>query len=142
MENVIYDTFDSISCLNFIFQVLGTPTEENWPGISTSEELQNYNFPPYPAEPLVKRAPRLDAEGIDLVSKFLLYEARKRVSAKEGMHHSYFASLGPGVNNLLDGKDFFFVIYKSVGNLEFLNGATFLFHFYQIRAVGSFDNKN
>ena len=106
MENIIYYTFDSISCLNFIFQVLGTPTEENWPGISMSEELQNYNFPPYPAEPLVKRAPRLDAEGIDLVSKFLLYEARKRVSAKEGMHHSYFASLGPGVNNLLDGKEF------------------------------------
>ena len=99
----------------YFFQVLGTPTEENWPGISMSEELQNYNFPPYPAEPLVKRAPRLDAEGIDLVSKFLLYEARKRVSAKEGMHHSYFASLGPGVNNLLDGKIFFafFVKYQS-----------------------------
>ena len=113
MENIIYCTFDSISCLNFIFQVLGTPTEENWPGISMSEELQNYNFPPYPAEPLVKRAPRLDAEGIDLVSKFLLYEARKRVSAKEGMHHSYFASLGPGVNNLLDGKDFFFLLFLS-----------------------------
>ena len=93
--------------------MLGTPTEENWPGISMSEELQNYNFPPYPAEPLVKRAPRLDAEGIDLVSKFLLYEARKRVSAKEGMHHSYFASLGPGVNNLLDGKDFFFLLFLS-----------------------------
>ena len=86
-----------------------------------SEELQNYNFPPYPAEPLVKRAPRLDAEGIDLVSKFLLYEARKRVSAKDGMHHSYFASLGPGVNNLLDGKDLFS-------------------YFHQIRAVGSFEN--
>ena len=98
--------------------MLGTPTEENWPGISMSEELQNYNFPPYPAEPLVKRAPRLDAEGIDLVSKFLLYEARKRVSAKEGMHHSYFASLGPGVNNLLDGKEFlcFFLLnIKAVG---------------------------
>ena len=109
--------------LNFLFfQVLGTPTEENWPGISMSEELQNYNFPPYPAEPLVKRAPRLDAEGIDLVSKFLLYEARKRVSAKEGMHHSYFASLGPGVNNLLDGKEIlfyvFFVKYQSRGMLQ------------------------
>ena len=69
-----------------------------------SEELQNYNFPLYPAEPLVKRAPRLDSEGIDLVSKFLLYEARKRVSAKDAMHHSYFASLGHGVYNLLDGK--------------------------------------
>ena len=87
--------------------MLGTPAEENWPGISMSEELQNYNFPVYPAEPLVKRAPRLDSEGIDLVSKFLLYEARKRVSAKDAMHHSYFASLGPGVYNLLDGKRFF-----------------------------------
>jgi len=95
--------------LHLIFKVLGTPTEENWPGISSSEELQNYNFPPYPAEPLVKRAPRLDSEGIDLVSKFLLYEARKRVSAKDGMHHSYFASLGPGVNNLLDVQSIFSV---------------------------------
>ena len=87
-----------------LLQVLGTPTEENWPGISMSEELQNYHFPYYPAEPLVKRAPRLDSEGIDLVSKFLLYEARKRVSAREAMHHPYFASLGTGVHNLLDGK--------------------------------------
>ena len=70
-------------------------------------ELQNYHFPYYPAEPLVKRAPRLDSEGIDLVSKFLLYEARKRVSAREAMHHPYFASLGTGVHNLLDGKNFF-----------------------------------
>ena len=84
--------------------MLGTPTEDNWPGISMSEELQNYHFPYYPAEPLVKRAPRLDSEGIDLVSKFLLYEARKRVSAREAMHHPYFASLGTGVHNLLDGK--------------------------------------
>ena len=93
----------------FVFQVLGTPTEENWPGISMSEELANYHFPKYPAEPLVKRAPRLDSEGIDLVSKFLLYEARKRISAKAAMHHSYFASLGTGVNNLLDGKKTFFL---------------------------------
>ena len=84
--------------------MLGTPQEENWPGISMSEELLNYNFPLYPPEPLVKRAPRLDADGIDLVSKFLLYEARKRISAKDAMHHPYFDSLGPGVHNLLDGK--------------------------------------
>lgn len=95
--------------LHLIFKVLGTPVEDNWPGISMSEELQNYNFPLYPAEPLVKRAPRLDSEGIDLVSKFLLYEARKRISAKDAMHHSYFASLGPGVYNLLDVQSIFSV---------------------------------
>ena len=86
------------------FQVLGTPTEETWPGISMSEELASHNFPYYPPDPLVKRAPRLDSEGLDLVSKFLLYEARRRISARDALRHPYFDSLGPGVHNLLDGE--------------------------------------
>ena len=110
--------------------MLGTPTEENWPGISMSEELANYHFPKYPAEPLVKRAPRLDSEGIDLVSKFLLYEARKRISAKAAMHHSYFASLGTGVNNLLDGKKTFF-----------LNLSTWSLNFCCMRPVSEFQRR-
>ena len=104
LPQCFWELLSNFSNTVILFQVLGTPTEENWPGISMSEELQNYHFPYYPAEPLVKRAPRLDSEGIDLVSKFLLYEARKRVSAREAMHHPYFASLGTGVHNLLDGK--------------------------------------
>lgn len=70
-----------------------------------SEEYASHNFLHYSAEPLVKRAPRLDPDGLDLVSKFLLYEARKRISAKDAMRHPYFDSLGPGVHNLLDGED-------------------------------------
>ena len=71
-----------------------------------SEELAAYNFPFYPPEPLVKRAPRLDQDGLDLVEKFLLYEAKKRISARSAMRHPYFGpSLGPAaIENLLDGK--------------------------------------
>lgn len=36
----------------------GTPTEETWPGITTSEEFKTYNFSQYQAEPLVNHAPR------------------------------------------------------------------------------------
>ncbi len=85
-------------------QILGTPTEENWPGISKSEEFTNYNFQYCPPEPLIKRAPRLDPDGLDLVSKFLLYEARMRISAKDAMNHPYFNSLGPNIHNLSDGE--------------------------------------
>jgi hypothetical protein len=85
-------------------QVLGTPTEDNWPGISMSEDLQNYNFPKYPSDPLVKRAPRLDQDGIDLVTHFLHYEAKRRLGAKEALYHSYFDSLGPQVHTIQDGK--------------------------------------
>ncbi|KAJ3586939.1 hypothetical protein NHX12_013330 [Muraenolepis orangiensis] len=44
--------------LHLIFRILGTPTEETWPGCTTSEEFKNYNFPKYSAEPLVNHAPR------------------------------------------------------------------------------------
>ena len=71
-----------------------------------SEELASYNFPYYPPEPLVKRAPRLDQDGLDLVERFLLFQAKKRISAREAMRHPYFGpSLGPATTeNLLDGK--------------------------------------
>ncbi len=51
------------SNLSLVVQVLGSPTEETWPGISRSEELINYKFPHYNAESLISRAPRLDPDG-------------------------------------------------------------------------------
>jgi len=90
--------------LHLIFKVLGTPTEETWPGISKSEDLQNYRFPEYTAENMVARAPRLDNEGISLLLGFLKFEARKRTSAKTAMKHPYFDSLGPGVHTLGDNE--------------------------------------
>eukprot|EP00094_Tigriopus_californicus_P002928 TCALIF_02822-PB protein Name:"Similar to CDK17 Cyclin-dependent kinase 17 (Homo sapiens)" AED:0.13 eAED:0.13 QI:0/0.8/0.72/1/0.5/0.54/11/742/1059 len=95
--------------LHLIFKVIGSPCEDTWPGISLSEELNHYHFPQYPAEPLVKRVPRLEQEGIDLASKFLLYEAKKRISAQDAMKHRYFDSLGKGVQNLGDVQSLFTV---------------------------------
>ena len=46
-----------VNC-NSPFSSTGTPTEETWPGITTSEEFKTYNFPQYQAEPLVNHAPR------------------------------------------------------------------------------------
>jgi len=90
--------------LHLIFKVLGTPTEEQWPGISRSEELANYRFPDYKAENLIARAPRLDTEGISLLTGFLKYNARSRTPAKDAMKNQYFASLGPGVQTLGDNE--------------------------------------
>jgi len=88
--------------LHLIFKVLGTPTEDNWPGINRSEELAGYKFPHYAAESLVARAPRLDPDGIGLLASFLSFEARKRISAREAMRNPYFDSLGSGVALLKD----------------------------------------
>ncbi|OIR57101.1 MAG: cyclin-dependent protein kinase CDK1/CDC2 [Amphiamblys sp. WSBS2006] len=75
-----------------IFRVLGTPTEETWPGVSS---LQDYaeDFPRWSAAPLADSVPRLCPDGIDLLGKMLVYEAGKRISAKEALSHRYFAGM-------------------------------------------------
>jgi len=57
--------------LKLIFRTLGTPSEETWPGITCHDDFRFYDFEVWPPEPLVTRAPRLDGEGVDLLSRFL-----------------------------------------------------------------------
>jgi len=93
--------------LHLIFKVLGTPTENNWPGISRSEELAGYKFPSYQSESLVTKAPRLDSDGINLLTSFLLFEAKKRLPAREALKHPYFSSFPPEIILLKDVDSMF-----------------------------------
>ncbi|KAA8579976.1 hypothetical protein FQN60_005511, partial [Etheostoma spectabile] len=93
--------------LHLIFRLLGTPTEEKWPGISSIEEFKSYNFPKYKPQPLINHAPRLDSEGIELLLAFLRYESKKRNSAEEAMKHSYFRQLGIRVQTLPESASIF-----------------------------------
>ncbi|KAL4659335.1 cyclin-dependent kinase 17 [Arapaima gigas] len=93
--------------LHLIFRLLGTPTEDNWPGISSIDEFKSYNFPKYKPQPFINHAPRLDTDGIDLLLNFLKYESKKRISADESMKHSYFHSLGVRVHTLPESLSIF-----------------------------------
>lgn len=87
--------------LGLIFRALGTPP----PGPLTEIYEKTYRAPP--TEPLLSRAPRLDKDAKHLLSKFLLYDAKKRISASEAMKHPYFRSLGPAVHKLPDVTSIF-----------------------------------
>uniref|UniRef100_A0AAQ4P0T2 cyclin-dependent kinase n=1 Tax=Gasterosteus aculeatus aculeatus TaxID=481459 RepID=A0AAQ4P0T2_GASAC len=93
--------------LHLIFRLLGTPKEENWPGISSIEEFKSHNFPKYKPQPLINHAPRLDGEGIELLLAFLRYESKKRISAEEAMKHSHFRQLGTRVHTLPESVSIF-----------------------------------
>ena len=93
--------------LHLIFRLLGTPSQETWPGVSSNDEFKNYNFPKYKPQPLINHAPRLDSEGIELITKFLQYESKKRVPAEEAMKHVYFRSLGPRIHALPESVSIF-----------------------------------
>ncbi|XP_019341218.1 cyclin-dependent kinase 16 isoform X5 [Alligator mississippiensis] len=93
--------------LHFIFRMLGTPTEETWPGILSNEEFRAYNYPKYRPEALLSHSPRLDSDGADLLGKLLQFEGRKRVSADDAMRHPFFQSLGERVTKLPDTTSIF-----------------------------------
>uniref|UniRef100_A0A803V9V2 Cyclin dependent kinase 18 n=1 Tax=Ficedula albicollis TaxID=59894 RepID=A0A803V9V2_FICAL len=85
----------------------GTPTEDTWPGITSNEEFRAYNFSQYRAQPLISHAPRLDSEGVDLLTNLLLYRAKGRISAEAALQHPYFKSLGERVHLLPDNASIF-----------------------------------
>lgn len=77
-----------------IFRILGTPSEENWPGIS---QLPDYKptFPHWSRQDLSETVPGLDEDGIDLLRQLLIYDTAKRISAKRALIHPYFSDYRP-----------------------------------------------
>lgn len=79
-----------------IFKILGTPTEETWPGVT---ELPSYSstFPKFRKRNLADILPGADPLAIDLIEKMLIYDPAKRISAKDALDHPYFADLNPEI---------------------------------------------
>ncbi|RKO85233.1 kinase-like domain-containing protein [Blyttiomyces helicus] len=70
-----------------IFKMLGTPDEKSWPRVT---ELPDYNadLPIYPKASLETVLPKLDANGIDLLSKLIEFQPEKRISAEKALQHT------------------------------------------------------
>jgi serine/threonine protein kinase len=75
-----------------IFRVLGTPTEETWPGVNNYRDFKT-TFPKWKLQPLSKFVPDLDEQGLDLLAQMLIFEPGKRISSVEAMRHPYFDDL-------------------------------------------------
>ena len=77
------------------YRLLGTPTEENWPGV-TKLPLYKPTFPKWTKSEnngLKKIVATLCSSGIDLMEKFLIYQPSMRISCKKALQHAYFLDL-------------------------------------------------
>jgi cyclin-dependent kinase 5 len=93
--------------LKRIFKLLGTPTEDSWPGVT---QLADYKvsahtragqtsveqpMPLYhPSMTFGQVVPPLSSKGRDLLQRLLVCNPHERISAECALQHSYFADLG------------------------------------------------
>ncbi|KAK2963130.1 putative serine/threonine protein kinase [Blattamonas nauphoetae] len=88
--NPLFPGETEIDELDLIFQVLGTPTEEQWPGVDSLLSRFKYTFPKYPAQSLTLLIPNASTTAISLLSSLLLYDPSARLTAADALAHSFF----------------------------------------------------
>ena len=75
-----------------IFQKLGTPSEQVWPGVG---ELPDYkaSFPKWPPRgwaQIRNTKQQVGTDGIDLLENLMCYAPTRRLSACRALQHTYF----------------------------------------------------
>ena len=88
----LFPADSEIDMLFRIFRMLGTPTEQSWPGINQLPDFKP-SFPKWPTQKMARACPQLDAQGLDLQSKMLVCDPKKRISCKAALRHPWFADL-------------------------------------------------
>lgn len=91
-KHLIFNKPTQIELLYSIFQIVGTPTEESWPGCS---ELPDWSdaFPKWRRVPMINVVPSFCPDGVDLIERLLTPDPKARLSAREALQHPYLADI-------------------------------------------------
>lgn len=75
-----------------IFRILGTPSEADWPGVTSFPDYKP-SFPKWSRREDALMNTNLTDEGLDLLDAMLVYDPAARISAKQAIVHPYFDSI-------------------------------------------------
>ncbi|KAL1994211.1 hypothetical protein VTN49DRAFT_2880 [Thermomyces lanuginosus] len=79
-----------LTLIQSIFTTLGTPDEEIWPECTNFPDWGKFEFNKYPAKPWQQLLKGASSRGRDLVSRLLVYESSRRLTAEEALQHPFF----------------------------------------------------
>ena len=97
-----------IGQVSVVCQAIGTPTEENWPGVT---KLQDYTVPEphtpvYGRDHYQMRFGAAGPDGVDLLTRMLALDPRNRITAQEVLEHPWWSSEPkPTDKNMLPRSD-------------------------------------
>lgn len=75
-----------------VLQVMGTPTDANWPGVRELPDYAKITFPSLKPLPMRTLLPNASPAALDLLAKFLVYDPARRISAEDALMDPYFFS--------------------------------------------------
>jgi cyclin-dependent kinase len=70
-------------------RVLGTPDEEEWPGVTSFPDFKP-SFPKWSRQHVASIVPAMNDLALDLLDQLLVYDPAGRISAKQSCLHPYF----------------------------------------------------
>jgi len=85
--------------LQKIFKVLGTPNESTWPTIAELPDWKT-DYTQYDPQPWTNVVGKLEATGVDLMSKMLQYDPTARISGKLAMEVEFFRDLPESIKKI------------------------------------------
>lgn len=79
-----------IEQLAIVLKYLGSPTSVTWPELNTLPDYNKITFPYHKGITWENIIEDVEPEAVDLISKILIYNSSKRLTATEALHHLYF----------------------------------------------------
>jgi len=73
-----------------VLSQLGTPNEDSWPGLTSLPDYNKISFSEFAPVPFEHLLPDASPDAIDLLSRFLVYNSRDRILARDALIHMYF----------------------------------------------------
>ncbi|KAJ1329393.1 cyclin-dependent kinase 7 [Microdochium nivale] len=78
--------------ISLICKAIGTPTDDNWPGVSKLAEytVDKEVYPVRTRSSYMEMFPTIGAEGVDLLMKTLALDPKKRITARDMLLHEWW----------------------------------------------------
>lgn len=91
--------------LDRIFNILGTPSDNEYPWLKESPEWNGYinseTFKKYDKQDIRKIYPNInDNDAYDLLEKMIIFDPDKRISAEDALNHPYFKSISKTIEQM------------------------------------------
>jgi len=83
--------------LKQMFKLLGTPSDDIWPGFSKLPYCESFKFEKFPYNKLNSKfaVGALTKAGLDLLNKLLCYDPKRRITAEQALKHPFFQESPP-----------------------------------------------